>query len=1228
MSKALKDIAKERILVLDGAMGTMIQKNNPSEDDFRGQKFKDFHCDQKGNNDILSITQPDLIEAIHKEYLEAGADIIETNTFNANSISQADYDMQRWVYEMNYASATIAKRATEFYNRKDPSRPRFVAGALGPTNKTASLSPDVSSPAFRATSFDALKEAYYEQASGLVDGGVDIILVETIIDTLNAKAALYGILDLFEDRQVRLPIMVSGTIVDASGRTLSGQTVEAFWISIRHVDLFSVGLNCALGAKELRPHLSRLSRISDCPISCYPNAGLPNELGEYDQTAEEFRDFIAEFASTGMVNLVGGCCGTTPAHISSIHKAVKDIPPRIFGDNDVFSEYSGLESLVVRKNINFINIGERTNVTGSRKFARLIKENKYEEAISVARQQVEAGAQILDVNMDDGLIDSKFAMKHFLNLIMSEPDICRLPIMIDSSKFSVIEEGLKCVQGKCIVNSISLKEGEEIFIEQAKTVRKYGAAVVVMAFDEKGQADTIERKVNICERAYHILTEQVGFPPSDIIFDPNIFAIATGIEEHNEYGINFIEATRIIKEKFPSVKVSGGVSNISFAYRGNNTLREAMHSAFLYHAIQAGLDMGIVNAGMIDIYEEIPAELLLKIEDVLFNRHPNATDDLTQFAESLSNGGKKILQKSEWRSLPVKERLRHSLIKGIADYIEEDAEETRLLYENPIHVIEGPLMDAMNEVGDLFGSGKMFLPQVVKTARVMKKAVAYLTPFIEARKESSAPSSKAKILLATVKGDVHDIGKNIVGVVLACNNFEIFDLGVMVSAQTILEKAKEFGVDMIGLSGLITPSLDEMVFVAEEMERQGFKLPLLIGGATTSKTHTSLKIEPKYSGVTVHVLDASKSVHVCSILSSSDVEKKNNYIIDIKNDYRNLRDRRSQQTSNKEYLSINKARQNKLRLSWSEYHPTVPKKMGITLFDSIDLSSLFKYIDWTPFFSSWQLKGKFPEILKDPVIGIEARKLHRDAVKLLDSIQKGNWLRGSAVVGLFPAQSSGDDVLIYRSDKREEVLLRIHNLRQQRKKAKDLPNLCLSDFIAPVESNIPDYIGAFAVTTGHDIERQLQVFADETDDYQAILLKSLADRLAEALTEWLHEKVRKELWGYGSDEQLNNKDLINEKYRGIRPAPGYPSCPDHLQKINLFKLLDVEKNTGIKLTESLAMFPAASVCGYYYAHPKAVYFGLGKVAKDQVIDYAERRNLQTAKVEKWLQPVLNYEPKS
>lgn len=1220
----LTKILNDRIMVLDGAMGTMIQRYKLSEKDFRGDRFKNHPTDLKGNNDILVLTQPEIIKEIHRSYLEADADIIETNTFNATKISQADYKTEDLVYEINFNAARIAKEVALEFTKKNPNKPRFVAGALGPTNKTLSISPDVNDPSFRAVTFDEVKEAYKEQARGLIDGGADVLLLETIFDTLNAKAALFGIMELCDELNLQIPIMISGTIVDMSGRTLSGQTTEAFWISISHTkNLLSVGLNCSLGPAQMRPFISELSQIANVFVSLYPNAGLPNEFGEYDESPDSMAKVLEEFAKEGFFNIIGGCCGTTPEHIKTFAEIAKKYPPRKIPEVEPYLRLSGLEPLVFRPDTNFVNIGERTNVTGSKKFARLIKENKFEEALSVAREQVENGAQMIDINMDEAMINSEEAMTKFLKYIASEPDIAKVPIMIDSSKWSVIEAGLKCLQGKGVVNSISLKEGEEVFKERAKKILRYGAAVVVMAFDEEGQADTFERKIKICQRAYKILTEEVGFPPQDIIFDPNIFAIATGIEEHNLYAINFIEATRWIKKNLPYSKVSGGVSNISFSFRGNDIIREAIHSAFLYHAIEAGMDMGIVNAGQLAVYEEIPKDLLERVEDVLFNRRPDATERLIEYANSINKDSKKEIINEGWRNNTVEERLKHSIINGIVDFIETDIEEARKKYSNPLEIIEGPLMEGMNIVGDLFGSGKMFLPQVVKSARVMKKAVAYLIPYIEQTKiNSEGNKTSGTILLATVKGDVHDIGKNIVGVVLSCNNYTVIDLGVMVPSDKILSTAVEKNVDIIGLSGLITPSLDEMVHVAKEMERMGLKIPLLIGGATTSRIHTAVKIAPNYSNATIHVLDASRSVGVVSNLLNK--ETKDKFIQEIKNEYERLRESHSKKQIEKEFLTIDQARKNKLVLDWNNYKVKRPNKLGITIFQNYPLNEIKNYIDWTPFFQVWELKGRYPKIFENENYGHEAKKIFDDANKLLYKIISENLLKASGIVGLFPANSIDDDIEIYTDESRTGILAILHTLRQQTIKSKGIPNIALSDFIAPKESNVKDYIGAFAVTAGLGIENLIDKFTNEHDEYNVIMVKALADRLAEAFAELLHEKVRKELWGYSPDEKFSNEELIEEKYQGIRPAPGYPAQPDHTEKITIWKILDVEKNVQIKLTESLAMYPAASVCGLYIAHPEAKYFNVGKIGKDQVLDYHKRKGISMKEAEKWLRPILNY----
>ncbi|MEM9835165.1 MAG: methionine synthase [Bacteroidota bacterium] len=1427
----LADIFQQKILVLDGAMGSLIQGYNLKEEDYRGDRFPNSEIDLKGNHDLLILTRPDVIEDIHRAYLNAGADLIETNTFSGTSIAQEDYGTQDAVYDINFASALLARKLCDEYTAKDPSKPRFVAGAVGPTNRTLSISPDVNDPGFRAITFTELADAYYEQMKGLADGGADLILIETIFDTLNAKAALFALDRVREAIDRELPVMISGTITDASGRTLSGQTVEAFYISVAHAKPICIGLNCALGALEMRSHLKALSKVAACNVHAYPNAGLPNEMGEYDQDAREMKDYIRDFAESGFVNLIGGCCGTTPAHIAAMTKAVEGLMPRQPVVSPGYTELSGLEPLVIRPETNFVNVGERTNVTGSRKFARLIKNGDYAEALDVARQQVEGGAQVIDVNMDEGLLDSKQAMITFLNLLMAEPDIAKLPIMIDSSKWEVIEAGLQCVQGKCIVNSISMKEGEGEFLRQARLVRQYGAAAVVMAFDETGQADTIKRKVEICTRAYKLLVEKANFPPQDIIFDPNIFAVATGIEEHNNYGVDFIEATRIIKQQCPGAKISGGVSNVSFSFRGNNVVREAMHAAFLYHAINAGMDMGIVNAGMIEVYEEIPADLKEHVEDVILNRRDDATERLTELAEGLKNvGGRQVQKDLAWRESSYAERLRHSLVRGITEYIEVDTEEARQALPRPLHVIEGPLMDGMNVVGDLFGSGKMFLPQVVKSARVMKKAVAYLEPFIEAERMAGGPTPtlptanagegatpakassfdvakatsnqseqseeivedywaidknhgykllkyaqemrknpteaekavwemvrndrmlnlrfrrqhpmgytipdfvclqkkliievdggyhqqpgmiladeardafyrkagytvlrftnhevlntpnqvnkiiketvskrplrefpypkerlnpstpqivasatnaevalatvapspaqavgragvgphdhyKGTILLATVKGDVHDIGKNIVGVVLACNNYRIVDLGVMVPAKKILDEAEACNADIIGLSGLITPSLDEMVNVAAEMERRGMKTPLLIGGATTSKTHTALKIEPVYSGPVIHVLDASRAVTVAGQLLNENEKERAVYTGAIREEYSKVRAHRAGQTSRKKYLTIGQARGNRLQLDWDNYTPPAPTFTGTKVFEHYDLAELAKYIDWTPFFSSWQLAGKFPDILTDEIVGEESTKLYADAQKMLQQIIDEKWLTARGVIGFWPANSvPQEDTILLQGDV-PATLKSLYHLRQQAKKAKHLSNQSLVDYIAPVDSGKTDYIGGFAVTTGIGIEARVKAYEENHDDYEAILLKALADRLAEAFAERMHERVRKEFWGYAHEENLANDDLIAESYQGIRPAPGYPACPEHSEKAKLFELLDATNTTSIELTESFAMYPAASVSGWYFSHPESKYFTVRGIQDDQAADYASRKEWDEATAERWL----------
>lgn len=1220
----IHELLAERILILDGAMGTMIQSYKLGEQDFRGKQFKDHPTDLKGCNDLLSITQPHIIEEIHKKYLDAGADIIETNTFNANGISMLDYRLQDQVYEINLQAARTAKKAAEEYSRKDRTKPRFVAGALGPSNRTASLSPDVNRPEYRNVTFDEIVEAYTPQIQGLVDGGAEFLLVETVFDTLNCKAVLFSINQYFEKSGKKIPVMLSGTIVDASGRTLSGQTLEAFWVSTNHPDLLSVGLNCSLGAKEMRPFIEEISNLAPIYVSCYPNAGLPNEFGEYDQTPEQIAALLKEFAQSGFFNMVGGCCGTTPAHIQAIADAVEGIAPRSLPVITKYTQFSGLEPLTIRPDSNFINVGERCNVTGSARFAKLIREGDYETALDVARKQVENGAQILDINMDEGMLDSKAAMTKFVNLLASEPDIAKVPLMLDSSKWEVIEAGLKCAQGKCIINSISMKEGEQQFREHARLARSYGAAVIVMAFDEKGQADTAKRKVEICTRAYKILVDELDFPPRDVIFDPNIFAVATGIEEHSNYAVNFIEATRLIKNTLPQALVSGGVSNISFSFRGNNAVREAMHSAFLYHAIKAGMDMGIVNAGQITVYEDIPKDLLERVEDVLLNRIDDATERLLEFAESVKQDDKAKVEDAAWRKLSVEERLKHALVKGIIDYIESDTEEARQKIGSPLQVIEGPLMDGMNIVGDLFGSGKMFLPQVVKSARVMKKSVAYLTPYLEAKKETAGSNNAGRVLLATVKGDVHDIGKNIVGVVLGCNNYEVIDLGVMAPAEKILRTALEQNVDIIGLSGLITPSLDEMVHVAKEMSRQRFTTPLLIGGATTSKVHTAVKIEPSYSGTTVHVLDASRAVGVVGKLINKDAAQQ--FSADVKNQYAKLRVEHHKKHGDRKLLPIENARNNRFQIDWqSSPKPLRPSFLGVKAFSDYPLEDIRERIDWTPFFLAWEMKGRFPDILENSKSGKEAKKLFDDAQKLLDKITSKKLLTASGVIGFFPVNSIGDDIEVYADEDRNTVRTVLHSLRQQMQKSTDRGNLALSDFVAPKNSGVSDYIGAFAVTAGIGVDQLVKKFEKEHDDYNSIMAKALADRLAEAFAELMHERTRKEFWGYARSENLTNEEIIAEKYQGIRPAAGYPACPDHTEKPIVFELLNATENTGITLTENMAMLPAASVSGLYFWHPESKYFGLGRIGRDQVMDYARRKGMEISAMERWLAPNLDYE---
>ncbi len=1231
----MHDIEKElekRVLVIDGAMGTMIQQYKLEEKDYRGKRFADWHKDVKGNNDLLSITQPEIIKAIHKEYLKAGADIIETNTFSGTTIAMADYDMQELAYELNYESAKVAKEAIAEFKKEFPelaSVPKFVAGAIGPTNRTLSLSPNVNDPGFRAVTFDEMVTAYTEQVKGLIEGGADILLIETIFDTLNAKAALFAIENYCEKINKVMPVMVSGTITDASGRTLSGQTTEAFLNSVSHVNLLSIGLNCALGAKDMRPYLEELSDKAPFFVSAYPNAGLPNQFGEYDEDAHTMGHQIEDFLKAGFLNIVGGCCGTTPSHIKRIAELAKDAKPRIKPKADTLMHLSGLEPVTLRPESNFMNVGERTNVTGSKKFLRLIKENNYDEALSVAREQVEGGAQVIDVNMDEGMLDGEAAMTKFLNLIASEPDISRVPIMIDSSKWSIIEAGLKCVQGKAIVNSISLKEGEEKFIECAHKIKQYGAAVIVMAFDEDGQADTLQRRKDICKRAYDILVNKVHFPPQDIIFDPNIFPVATGMEEHRLNALDFFNSTKWIKENLPYAKVSGGVSNVSFSFRGNDHVREAIHSAFLYHAIKNGMDMGIVNPAQLVVYDDIEKELLELVEDVLLNRRDDATERLITHAEGLRGISVEREAKDEaWRREPVEKRLSHALVKGIVEYIDEDVEECRKKYPKTLDVIEGPLMDGMNVVGDLFGAGKMFLPQVVKSARVMKKAVAYLLPFMDEEKKKSGSTQKnaGKILMATVKGDVHDIGKNIVGVVLACNNYEIIDMGVMVSCDKILEAARHHNVDVIGLSGLITPSLDEMVHVAKEMERLGFEIPLLIGGATTSKVHTAVKVAPHYSHAVVHVNDASKSVPVASSLISK--ELRGAFMADVLKDYERVREQNKNAQGQNKFISLEEARGNKFTVDWSKTEITKPAFLGNKVYDNYSLAEIAEFIDWTPFFHSWEMKGSYPKILKDPTRGVEATKLFNDAQQMLKKIIAEKWLTAKAVIGIYPANAVGDDIEIFDKEVKN-VIGKFHTIRQQTKKPAGQYNVALSDFVKPKDLTLPspresDFIGAFALTTGIGIDAHVAKFEKDHDDYSAIMLKALADRLAEAFAELLHKKVRTEVWGYAKNETLSTEQLIKEEYGGIRPAPGYPAQPDHTEKPTIWKLLDVEKNTGIILTESMAMFPTAAVSGLYLSHPQSHYFGVGKINKEQVEDYAKRKSMSLPDTEKWLGPILSY----
>jgi 5-methyltetrahydrofolate--homocysteine methyltransferase len=1253
VTEELQTSLRARILLMDGAMGTMIQQRALAESDYRGERFEDWPSDLRGNNDLLSLTQPGLIRDIHAAYLEAGADLVETNTFNAQRISLADYGMEELAYELNLAAARLAREACDAMTARTPDRPRYVMGALGPTNRTASISPDVNDPGFRNVTYDQLVAAYLEQARGLVDGGSDVLIIETIFDTLNAKAAIFACETLFEEQGRRWPVIISGTITDASGRTLSGQVTEAFWNSVRHVRPLAIGLNCALGAEEMRPYVAELSRVADTFVSCYPNAGLPNAFGEYDETAEHMAGVISEFAQSGLVNLLGGCCGTTPEHVRSMAKAAEGLPARVPPPSRAAMRLSGLEPLNVTEESLFVNIGERTNITGSARFRNLIKAEDYPAALAVARQQVEAGAQVIDINMDEGMIDGVAAMDRFVKLVASEPDISRVPVMVDSSKWSVIEAGLKCLQGKPIVNSISLKEGEAPFIEQAGLCRKHGAAVVVMAFDEEGQADSLQRRQEVCARAYDILVNTVGFPAEDIIFDPNVFAVGTGIDEHANYGVDFIEATRWIKENLPGALVSGGVSNVSFSFRGNNPVREAIHAVFLYHAIAAGLDMGIVNAGALVVYDQVDHELRERIEDVVLNRRPDSTERLLEIADRFNaTGERQEAVSEEWRSLPVGERITHALVKGIDEHAEADAEELRQEIAarggHPIEVIEGPLMSGMNVVGDLFGAGKMFLPQVVKSARVMKKAVAYLIPFVESEtRPGDAERTRGTIVMATVKGDVHDIGKNIVGVVLQCNNYEVVDLGVMVPAQKILQAAVDEKADIIGLSGLITPSLDEMVGVAAEMERRGLSIPLLIGGATTSRAHTAVKVDPQYSGPVVWVKDASRSVPVAAALLSDD--QRPGLLADVEADYTALRTRHASRQGERPLLSLEQARRNATPVDWAAYRPPRPHLLSaqardiwsgptdrhwhqqarqfVRRFEDYPLAELRDYIDWQPFFNAWEMKGSFPDILNNPASGEAARRLYEDAQRMLDRLIEERWLRASAVVGLFPANTVGvDDIEVYADESRSEVMATLRMLRQQGAHREGVPNRSLADFVAPRESGLPDYVGGFAVTAGLGIQDKIAEFKGDLDDYSAILLESLADRFAEAFAERLHQRVRRELWGYAPDERLGNDALIREQYRGIRPAPGYPACPDHTEKQTLWSLLDVTANAGVELTEHMAMWPGASVSGWYFSHPQSQYFVVGRLGRDQVADYAKRKGWTLAEAERWLSPNLGYQP--
>ncbi|HAS6020981.1 TPA: methionine synthase [Vibrio vulnificus] len=1212
---------KQRILLIDGGMGTMIQGYKLQEQDYRGERFADWHSDLKGNNDLLVLTQPQLIKEIHHAYLEAGADILETNTFNATTIAMADYDMESLSEEINFAAAKLAREAADEWTAKNPAKPRYVAGVLGPTNRTCSISPDVNDPGYRNVSFDELVEAYSESTRALILGGSDLILIETIFDTLNAKACAFAVESVFEELGFALPVMISGTITDASGRTLSGQTTEAFYNSLRHVRPISFGLNCALGPDELRPYVEELSRISETFVSTHPNAGLPNAFGEYDLSPEEMAEHVKEWAQSGFLNLIGGCCGTTPEHIRHMAMAVEGVSPRVLPEIPVACRLSGLEPLTIAKDTLFVNVGERTNVTGSARFKRLIKEELYDEALDVAREQVENGAQIIDINMDEGMLDAEACMVRFLNLCASEPEISKVPIMVDSSKWEVIEAGLKCIQGKGIVNSISLKEGKEKFVEQAKLIRRYGAAVIVMAFDEVGQADTRERKLEICTKAYRILVDEVGFPPEDVIFDPNIFAVATGIDEHNNYAVDFIEAVADIKRDLPHAMISGGVSNVSFSFRGNNYVREAIHAVFLYHCFKNGMDMGIVNAGQLEIYDNVPEKLREAVEDVVLNRRDDATERLLEIAEEYREnavGKQEDASALEWRTWSVEKRLEHALVKGITEFIVEDTEEARLNASKPLEVIEGPLMDGMNVVGDLFGEGKMFLPQVVKSARVMKQAVAHLEPFINASKQ--AGSSNGKILLATVKGDVHDIGKNIVGVVLQCNNYEIIDLGVMVPCEQILKVAKEQQVDIIGLSGLITPSLDEMVHVAKEMERLGFDLPLLIGGATTSKAHTAVKIEQNYSHPVVYVNNASRAVGVCTSLLSDELRPA--FVERLQADYELVRDQHNRKKPRTKPVTLEAARANKVAIDWQSYTPPAPSQPGVHVFDDFDVATSRQYIDWTPFFLTWSLVGKYPTIFEHEEVGEEAKRLFEDANEWLDRIEQEGLLKARGMCGLFPAASVGDDIEVYTDESRTQVAKVLHNLRQQTEKPKGA-NYCLSDYVAPKESGKKDWIGAFAVTGGVNERELADQFKAQGDDYNAIMIQAVADRLAEAFAEYLHERVRKEIWGYAADENLSNEELIREKYQGIRPAPGYPACPEHTEKGPLWELLNVEETIGMSLTSSYAMWPGASVSGWYFSHPDSRYFAIAQIQQDQVESYAKRKGWDLLEAEKWLGPNIN-----